>query len=127
MGESGGQLPAGLPERHDGLQPTTPAAVRPAHLPGVRVRLQRAYHGRRPVQRVRAGHRGQEAAVRGRPSLHLRGQLGRHGHHRVRFRAAHIANGFARPKLDLWTVPVFFPANAPGRVSKILIDYIIVH
>jgi len=29
------------------------------------VRLQRAHHGRRPVQRVCAGHRGQEAAVRG--------------------------------------------------------------
>jgi len=49
MGGRGGRLPAGLPERHDGLQPTTAAAVRPAHLPGVRVRLQRAHHGRRPV------------------------------------------------------------------------------
>jgi len=40
----------------------------------------------------------------------------------MRFRAAHIADGFAHPKLDIWTVPVFFPANAPGRIlSKIYI------
>jgi len=115
MGGRGGRLLARLPERHDGLQPATVAAVRPAHLSGVCVRLQRAHHGRRPVQRVRAGHRGQEAAVRGRPGVRLRGQPGSHGHRRVRFRAAHIADGVAGPKLDIWTVPMFFPANAPGR------------
>jgi len=117
VGGRGSRLPAGIPERHDRLQPATAAAVRPAHLSGVRVRLQRAHHGRRPVQRLRAGHRGQEAAVRGRPGLRLRGQLGRHGHRRVRFRAAHIAHGVAGPKLDIRTVPVLFPANAPGRVT----------
>jgi len=123
MGGRGGRLLAGLPKRHDGLQPTTAAAVRPAHLSGVRVRLQRAHHGRRPVQRVRAGHRGQEAAVCGRSGLRLRGQPGHHGHRRVRFRAAHIADGVAGPKLDIRTVPVLFPANAPGRVTTNIIFF----
>jgi len=70
------------------------------------------------VQRVRAGHRGPEAVVRYRPGVCVRGQPGRHRHRRVRFRAAHIADGVAGPKLDIRPVPVLFPSNAPGTVLK---------
>lgn len=115
MADGGGRLPAGLPERHNRLQPTAAPAVRPARVPGVRVRLQRAYHGRRAVQRLRAGHRGQETAVRGRPRLRVRGQPGRHRHRGVRVRAAHIAHGAARPELDIRPVPVFLSAHASGE------------
>lgn len=114
----GGGLPAGLPERHDGLQPAATPALRPAHVPGVRVRLQRPDHGRRPVQRVRAGHRGPEAAVRGRPRVRVRGQPGPDRDRRVRVRAAHIPDGVAHPELDIRPIPVLLPAHAPGKRAK---------
>lgn len=115
MGGRGDGLPARISERHDRLQPAAASAVRPAHVPGVRVRLQRAHHGRRTVQRLRAGHRGPKAAVRGRPRLRVRGQLGPDRRRRVRVRAAHIAHGVARPELDIRSVPVLLPAHAPGQ------------
>lgn len=115
MGTRGRRFPERFPERHDRLQPAAASVVRPAHVPGVRVRLQCADHGRRPVQRLRAGHRGPETVVRHRSRLRLRGQLGRHRHYRVRVRAAHIADGAADPELDIRTVPVLLFANAPGQ------------
>lgn len=114
MGGRGDGLPARLPERHDRLQPAAAPAVRSAHVSGVRVRLQRAHHGRRAVQRLRAGHRGPKAAVRGRPRLRVRGQPGPDRRRRVRVCAAHIAHGVARPELDIRPVPVLLLAHAPG-------------
>lgn len=66
MGTGGRRFPERFPERHDRLQPAAAPDVRPALVSGVRVRLQRAHHGRRPVQRLRAGHRGPETVVRRR-------------------------------------------------------------
>lgn len=39
MGGRGGRLLAGLPERHDRLQPPAAPVVRPAHVSGVRLRI----------------------------------------------------------------------------------------
>jgi len=111
----GVRLHARLPERHDRLHAAPAAAVRPARVPVVRVRLQRADHGGRAVQRVRAGHRGPETAVRRRPRVRVRGQPGRHRRRPVRVRAARLADGAAHPELDIRTVPVLFPAHAPGQ------------
>lgn len=105
----------GFPKRYDRLQPAAAPVVRPTHVSGVRVRLQCAHHGRRPVQRVHTGHRGPKTAVCRRSRLRVRGQSGRHRHYRVRVRVAHIADGVASPELDIRTVPVLLFANAPGQ------------
>lgn len=117
VGGRGGGLSARLPERHDRFQPAAAAAVRAAHVPGVRVRLQRAHHGWRAVQCVRVGHRGPEAAVRGRSRIRVRGQPGPDRHRRVRVGAAHISDGAARPELDIRPVPMLLPAHAPGQCT----------
>lgn len=118
MDQRGGRVPEGLPQRHDRLQPAATALVRPAHVSGFRVRIQRPDHGGRAVQRVRVGHRGPETVVLRRSRLRVRGQPGRHRYRRVRVRVAHIADGVAGSKLDIRTVYVLFPADAPGQYNN---------